>query len=160
MTIDVIFQEALRSHSFSPTQQIQIVAAHFRSPACGAGGSKLGHSCGPVASKEDAGLKPSAYTQTHRDARARKMPGSRHKTSGPPQTRGPSTPLRIKKRGATCKPTRKQTGESASLQRLDHNHENQQNQRCRHLETTRRCSGAAAVPYTRRARRLFTSSAA
>src|SRR5258708_32058284 len=90
-----------------PFPKLQNSCSAVSFPGVRGGGSKLPHSCGLVASKEDAGLKPSA----------------------------------------TCKPTRKQTEESASLQRLDHNHENQENQRCPHLETTRRCPGAAAVPH-------------
>src|SRR5216683_2337329 len=123
-----VFQIPVRSHSFSQnTKQLQRTFV----PRRAGGGSKLGHSCGLVASKEGAGLKPSA----------------------------------------TCKPARKQTGGSTPLQsedggvkpplqRLDHNHENQQKQRCPHLETNRRCSCAAAVPQSLGTRRLFTSSAA
>ncbi len=39
------------------------------------GGSKLGHSCGLVASKEDAGLKPGAYMQTRRDGESKEDAG-------------------------------------------------------------------------------------
>src|SRR5216683_7756994 len=57
MTIEVIFQEALTSHSFSPTQQIQNSCSALSFPGVRGGGSRLSHSCGLVASKEDAGLR-------------------------------------------------------------------------------------------------------
>ena len=72
MTIEGIFQEALRSHSFSQnTKQLQRIFV----PGVRGGGSKLAHSGGLVASKEGAGLKPSLYMQTTGTERAKKMLG-------------------------------------------------------------------------------------
>src|SRR6266704_265442 len=87
-------------------------------------------------SKEDAGLKPSTYIPTH-------SPGNKLVSRlFPSITDGVNRRQLLGSKQA-----------KASLQRPDHNHENQQNQRCPRLETTRRCSCAAAGPHSRRARR-------
>jgi hypothetical protein len=51
------------------------VASALSFPGVRGGGSKLPHSCGLVASKEDAGLKPSAYMQTRRDGESKEDAG-------------------------------------------------------------------------------------
>src|SRR5260370_23580078 len=95
-----------------PFPKLQNSCSALSFPGVRGGGSKLPHSCGLVASKENAGL-----------------PGTKRRD---PHKSGESP-------APTCKPTRKQTGESASLQsedggvkpplqRLDQKHENQQNQ--------------------------------
>jgi len=67
-----VFQIPVRSHSFSQnTKQLQRAFV----PRCAGGGGKFPHSCGLVASKEDAGLKPSAYMQTRRDGESKKDAG-------------------------------------------------------------------------------------
>jgi hypothetical protein len=55
--------------------KLQNSCSAFSFPGVRGGGSKLPHSCGLVASKEGAGLKPSLYMQTTGTERAKKTLG-------------------------------------------------------------------------------------
>ena len=58
-----------------PFPKLQNSCSAVSFPGVRGGGSKLPHSCGLVASKEDAGLKPSAYMQTRRDGESKEDAG-------------------------------------------------------------------------------------
>src|SRR6266446_1490914 len=118
----------------------------------------------PVASKEDAGLPDTKRRDSHKPGETAALRSNPLRRREQRRCWAKAQPLRVnplgrKKRGST--PLQSEDGGvKPPLQRLDHNHENQQNQRHSHLETTRRCSGATAGPQCRRTRSLFTSSAA